>query len=64
MREADPWRIPADARDWECDWEGDELFHLRYFRALPLPDKIRAVEEMERLAAHFAAARDRSRRRP
>jgi len=52
-----PWRIPPDAADWECDWRGDQLFHLRYFRALPLAEKIKAVEEMERVAALFAARR-------
>ncbi len=45
------WRIPAGAADWECSWEADELFHLRYFRALTLPEKIRAVEQMEEVAA-------------
>jgi hypothetical protein len=54
MSNAEIWRIPAEARDWECDWEGDELFHLRYFRALSLPEKIRAVEGMEQVAAYFA----------
>jgi hypothetical protein len=45
-----PWRIPADAEDWECDWESAKRFQLRYFRSLPMVEKIRAVEELERIA--------------
>jgi hypothetical protein len=44
------WRIPADAEDWECDWESAKRFQLRYFRSLPLAEKIRAIEELERIA--------------
>lgn len=44
------WTIPESARDWECDWEGSELFHLRYFKALSLSEKMRAVESMEEIA--------------
>lgn len=36
--------------DWQADWEGARLHQLRHFRSLPLVDKIRAVEEMGRLA--------------
>lgn len=50
MSDASRWQIPAEAPDWECTWASDEIFHLRYFRALPLPEKIRAVEQMEQLA--------------
>lgn len=53
MSDASPWRIPAGSPDWECGWEADALFHLRYFRALSLPERIRAVEEMEEVAAFF-----------
>jgi hypothetical protein len=62
MSDASQWLIPADAPDWECGWEGDEVFHLRYFRALSLPEKIRAVEQMEQVAAFFA--KSSRRRRP
>ncbi|HEY6001177.1 MAG TPA: hypothetical protein VI078_17975 [bacterium] len=51
MGVADRWRIPPEASDWECTWAADELFHLRYFLALTLPEKIRAVEQMEQVAA-------------
>ncbi len=40
------WQIDKNASDWECDPKGEELFHLRYFRALPMEKKIQAVEEM------------------
>jgi hypothetical protein len=43
------WRIPADAEDWECDWESAKRFQLRYFRSLPMAEKIRAIEELERV---------------
>jgi hypothetical protein len=36
--------------DWRTDWDGARLYQLRHFRSLPLVDKIRAVEEMGRLA--------------
>lgn len=58
-----PWKIPPDAADWECDWRGDQLFHLRHFRSFTLAEKIRAVEEMTQVAEHFrflkASLRDR-----
>ncbi len=44
------WRIPADAEDWECDWESAKRFQLRYFRSLPMAEKVRAVEELARIA--------------
>jgi hypothetical protein len=44
------WRISADAEDWECDWESAKRFQLRYFRSLPMAEKIRAIEELERVA--------------
>jgi hypothetical protein len=44
------WHIPLDAEDWECDWESAKRFQLRYFRSLPLAEKIRAIEELERIA--------------
>lgn len=44
------WRIPADAEDWECDGESAKRFQLRYFRSLPMAEKIRAIEELERIA--------------
>lgn len=44
------WKIAADAEDWQCDWDSTKRFQLLYFRNLPMVDKIRAVEEMCRLA--------------
>lgn len=48
-----PWKIPPDTADWECDWRGDQHFHLRHFRSFPLAEKIRAVEEMTQVAEYF-----------
>lgn len=45
------WQIDKHASDWECDPKGEELFHLRYFRSLPMEKKIQAIEEMCALAA-------------
>ena len=59
MKAASDWRIPDDAGDWECGWEGDRLFHLRHFRSFTLAEKIRAVEEMSRIAALLAGRRGR-----
>jgi len=53
MAAASPWKIPPGAADWECDWRGDQLFHLRLFRSFPLAEKIRAVEEMAQVAEYF-----------
>lgn len=50
----DDWKIAEDADDWQCDWESAKRFQLRYFRSLPMVDKIRAVEEMCRLARVLA----------
>jgi len=44
------WAIPESASDWECDWNGSELFHLRYFKALSLTEKLQAVESMGEIA--------------
>ena len=51
------WQIDKNAPDWECDPKGDELFHLRYFRSLPMEKKIQAVEEMCALAKALKTAR-------
>ena len=37
------WQIDKNASDWECDPKSEELFHLRYFRSLPMEKKIQAV---------------------
>lgn len=50
------WRLPVDADDWQCDWESSRRFQLRYFRSLPLAEKVRAVEEMCRVARLLAPA--------
>ena len=47
------WRINKKARNWECDWAGDADFHLRHFRALPMEEKIKAVEKMCALAGQL-----------
>ena len=51
------WQIDKNAPDWECDPQGEELFHLRYFRSLPMEKKIQAVEDMCALAAIFKEQR-------
>jgi hypothetical protein len=44
-------------------WEEDERFHLRYFRALSMTEKIRAVEEMCRTAEALSRNAPARRRR-
>jgi hypothetical protein len=56
----DPWKITDPHADWECDWEGSERFRRRFFRALPMTDKVRAVEEMSRLARALKKSRERA----
>jgi hypothetical protein len=53
-----------DIRDdapWPADWESSRREQMLRFRALPLAEKVKAVEEMERLARALASA---VRRRP
>lgn len=57
------WTIRESAEDWECDWKGDELFHLRHFRSLSTTEKIKAVEEMCRVADALKDAGRRARQR-
>jgi hypothetical protein len=47
------WRIRETDADWECDWNGAERFHVRCFRALPMQEKLEAVEEMCRFVEQF-----------
>ena len=47
------WTIPRGSEDWECEWAGDARFHLRYFKALSMTDKVRAVEAMCETADYF-----------
>lgn len=51
------WQIDKAASDWECDPKGEELFHLRYFRALPMEKKVQAIEEMCALAKALKTTR-------
>ena len=55
MTRAD-WKIPPGADDWQCDWESAKRFQLRYFRQLPMIEKLRAVEQMCRLALALQGA--------
>jgi hypothetical protein len=57
------WAIPESASDWECDWNGSELFHLRYFKALSLTEKLQAVESMGEIA-DLLTRKARERRKP
>lgn len=54
------WQIDKNASDWECDGKGDQRFHLRYFRSLPMEKKILAVEEMCALAEAFRDERKKT----
>jgi hypothetical protein len=46
--------------DWRLTtWEGARREQLRRWAQLPLEDIVRALEEMEQLAARLAAARSR-----
>ena len=60
----EPWKIAEDAADWQCDWISAKRFQLRYFRSLPMVDKLRAVEAMQKLVQAFAARRDKKLNRP
>lgn len=40
----------GDAPDWSSGWEDARREQMRRFRDLPLAEKVRAVEELERLA--------------
>ncbi|MBD3222578.1 hypothetical protein GF314_15190 [bacterium] len=56
---------PHDLHDdsaWPADRESSRREQMRRFRALPLAEKIKAVEEMERLARTLAEAVERRRR--
>ena len=58
------WVIPESARDWECDWKGSELFHLRYFRSFSLSEKLRAVESMGEVADLLSRKAGKRRKHP
>lgn len=51
------WKIPEGATDWECDWASSERFRLRYFKALSMTEKVKAVEDMCRIADLLKAKR-------
>ncbi len=47
-----------EAIDWRLTtWEGAQREQLRRWAELPLEDIVRALEEMEQLAARLAAAK-------
>ena len=51
---------PGDAIAWRLTtWEGAQREQLRRWAELPLENVIRALEEMEQLAARLASAGDR-----
>jgi hypothetical protein len=51
--ETQGWRIREADADWDCDWSGAERFHIRCFKALPMQEKLEAVEEMCRFVEMF-----------
>lgn len=61
MTEETPdWRIRETDADWDCDWNGSERFHIRCFKALPMQEKLEAVEEMCRFVEMFRGSASRS----
>ncbi len=54
------WQLDKNASDWECNPKGDELFHLRHFRSLPMEKKIQAVEEMCAIAQALRPEKQRT----
>jgi hypothetical protein len=53
------WRVRETDADWECDWQGSERFHIRCFRALPMREKLEAVEEMCRFVERYRGGASR-----
>lgn len=49
--------LPRDATDWACDWAGAARFQRRYFKALPIAEKLQAVEDLCDVVAWFQAHR-------
>jgi hypothetical protein len=58
------WMITDPDADWDSDWEGSARWRRRMFRRLSMADKIRAVEEMCRLAKLLDANRKSRMRSP
>jgi len=56
------WTIREGSPNWECDWKGSELFHLRHFRSLSATEKFKAVENMCETAEYFKRKADDRRR--
>lgn len=46
-----------DERIWERGWEGHELAQRRRLARLPLAEKIRWLEQAQRIAEYLAAQR-------
>jgi hypothetical protein len=40
------WKLPADATNWEADWESSRRFQIRLWASLPFERKLEALEEM------------------
>jgi len=59
----DRWKIAESAANWECSWDENERFQLRYFRSLPIVEKIKAVEEMCDFVEFFAEKARKRRQR-
>jgi hypothetical protein len=47
---------------WDVGWEGHELAQLRRFAAWPLSEKLRWLEEAQKLAEQLERAREQARR--
>lgn len=55
---------PDEKVDWRLTtWEGAQREQLRRWAALPLVEIVRALEEMEDLAARLAAPQDKGAQR-
>jgi hypothetical protein len=50
--------------EWEQGWDGHRDAQARRFARLPLPDKVRWLEEAQRIANHLEQARQIAARSP
>lgn len=60
MSEPLNWRIPLEAKDWQCGWESSRRFQLNYWASLPLRAKLEAIEEMGKLSERFSSRMKKS----
>ena len=49
--------------DWKADFDSVRLHQMQQFRALPLRDKIQAMEDMAEIVKAAQAARERAKKK-